>query len=165
MQNDVIGNAHCHHQTPPISGVLIAAATLTGMIVVGVAACCPWPPPTGVLCSAWTPRRPSPVVQIALLRSIPLFTAARARGPRRCGRAHPGRGAGQDSPHPARRAGDAYCALAGQLDVFHDGRFVRRCGRGEGVGKIAPAARRPSHGDDHRSHRRHSTQACQGNPS
>ena len=34
--------------------------------------------------------------------------------------------------------GEAYYAIAaGQLDVFQDGRFVRRCGRGEGVGEIA----------------------------
>ena len=34
--------------------------------------------------------------------------------------------------------GDAYYAIAaGQLDVSQDGRFVRRCGRGEGVGEIA----------------------------
>jgi hypothetical protein len=34
--------------------------------------------------------------------------------------------------------GDAYYAVAaGQLDVFQDGRFLRRCGRGEGVGEIA----------------------------
>jgi CRP-like cAMP-binding protein len=34
--------------------------------------------------------------------------------------------------------GDAYYAVAaGQLVVFQDGRFVRRCGRGAGVGEIA----------------------------
>jgi hypothetical protein len=34
--------------------------------------------------------------------------------------------------------GDAYYAIAtGELDVQQDGRFLRRCGRGEGVGEIA----------------------------
>ena len=34
--------------------------------------------------------------------------------------------------------GDAYYAIAaGELDVVQDGRFLRRCGRGEGVGEIA----------------------------
>src|SRR5207253_4016985 len=34
--------------------------------------------------------------------------------------------------------GDAYYAIAaGQLDVLQDGRFLRRCGRGKGVGEIA----------------------------
>ena len=34
--------------------------------------------------------------------------------------------------------GDAYFAIAaGQLDVVQDGRFLRHCGRGEGVGEIA----------------------------
>ena len=30
-----------------------------------------------------------------------------------------------------------YAIAAGQFDVLQDGRFVRRCGRGEGVGEIA----------------------------
>ena len=34
--------------------------------------------------------------------------------------------------------GDAYYAIAaGHLDVLQDGRFLRRVGRGEGVGEIA----------------------------
>src|SRR4029450_7677073 len=34
--------------------------------------------------------------------------------------------------------GDAYYAIAaGELDVLHDGHFLRRYGRGEGVGEIA----------------------------
>jgi MFS family permease len=84
-------------------------------------------------------QAPVPVVQIALLRSIPLFA---------------------DLPAPAVEGlaaaltlaevpagtvlirqgepGDAYYAIAaGQLDVLQDGRFLRRCGRGEGVGEIA----------------------------
>jgi len=34
--------------------------------------------------------------------------------------------------------GDAYYAIAaGELDVSQDGRFLRRCRRGEGIGEIA----------------------------
>jgi CRP-like cAMP-binding protein len=34
--------------------------------------------------------------------------------------------------------GDAYYAIAaGELDVLQNGRFLRRCGRGDGVGEIA----------------------------
>ena len=34
--------------------------------------------------------------------------------------------------------GDAYYAIAaGELDALQDGRFLRRCGRSEGVGEIA----------------------------
>ena len=34
--------------------------------------------------------------------------------------------------------GDAYYAVAsGELDATQDGQFLRRCGRGEGVGEIA----------------------------
>jgi CRP-like cAMP-binding protein len=34
--------------------------------------------------------------------------------------------------------GDAYYAIAsGELDAWQDGHFLRRCGRGEGVGEIA----------------------------
>jgi CRP-like cAMP-binding protein len=37
-----------------------------------------------------------------------------------------------------REEGDAYYAIAaGELDVTPDGRLLRRCGRGEGVGEIA----------------------------
>jgi MFS family permease len=82
---------------------------------------------------------PVPVVEIALLRSLSLFA---------------------ELPGPAIEAlaasltpvelpagtvlirqgdpGDAYYAIAaGELDVCQDERFVRRCGRGEGVGEIA----------------------------
>jgi len=82
---------------------------------------------------------PVPVVEIALLRSQPLFA---------------------ELPGPAIEAlaasltpvelpagsvlirqgdpGDAYYAIAaGELDVQQDGRFLRRCGRGEGIGEIA----------------------------
>jgi Cyclic nucleotide-binding domain len=82
---------------------------------------------------------PVPVVQIALLRSLPLF--AELPAPALEGLA----GAltpvmvpqgtvliRQDDP------GNAYYAIAsGELDASQDGRFLRRCGRGEGVGEIA----------------------------
>jgi CRP-like cAMP-binding protein len=78
-------------------------------------------------------------VQIALLRSLPLFAElpapaieglAAALSPREVP-------AGtvlirQGDP------GDAYYAIAaGELDAVGDGHFLRRCGRGEGVGEIA----------------------------
>jgi MFS family permease len=82
---------------------------------------------------------PVPVVQIALLRSIPLF--AELPGPALEGLA----AALTPAEAPAGTVlirqgeeGDAYYAIAaGKLDVFQDGRFVRQCGRGEGVGEIA----------------------------
>jgi hypothetical protein len=84
-------------------------------------------------------RAPVPVVQIALLRSITLF--AELPAPAVEGLA----AALTPAEVPAGAVlirqgeqGDAYYAIAaGQLDVFQDGRFVRRCGRGEGVGEIA----------------------------
>jgi Cyclic nucleotide-binding domain/Major Facilitator Superfamily len=84
-------------------------------------------------------QAPVPVVQIALLRSIPLF--AELPAPAVEGLA----AALTPAEVPAGAVlirqgedGDAYYAIAaGQLDVFQDGRFVRRCGRGEGVGEIA----------------------------
>ena len=82
---------------------------------------------------------PVPVVQIALLRSIPLFAElpapaleglAAALTPAEVSAGTVLIRQGED--------GDAYYAIAaGQLDVFQDGRFVRPCGRGEGVGEIA----------------------------
>ena len=84
-------------------------------------------------------QAPVPVVQIALLRSIPLF--AELPAPALEGLA----AALTPAEVPAGTAlirqgepGDAYYAIAaGQLDVLQDGRFLRRCGRGEGVGEIA----------------------------
>ncbi len=84
-------------------------------------------------------QAPVPVVQIALLRSIPLF--AELPPPALEGLA----AALTPAEVPARAVlirqgeqGDAYYAIAaGQLDVLQDGRFLRRCGRGEGVGEIA----------------------------
>jgi MFS family permease len=82
---------------------------------------------------------PLPVVQIALLRSLPLF--AELPAPALEGLA------GNLTPVtvPAGteliRQGDpghAYYAIAaGELDVQQDGHLLGRCGRGEGVGEIA----------------------------
>ena len=82
---------------------------------------------------------PVPVVEIALLRSIPLF--AELPAPAIEGLA----AALTPAEVPAGAVlirqgeqGDAYYAIAaGQFDVVQDGRFLRRCGRGEGVGEIA----------------------------
>jgi MFS family permease len=84
-------------------------------------------------------QAPVPVVQIALVRSLPLF--AELPAPAVEGLA----AALIPAELPAGaflirqgEAGDAYYAIAaGQFDVVQDGRFVRRCGRGEGVGEIA----------------------------
>jgi MFS family permease len=82
---------------------------------------------------------PVPVVQIALLRSIPLFAELPAP-------ALEGLAAALDPAEVPAGAtlirqgeeGDAYYAIAaGELDVFQDGRFLRRIGRGEGAGEIA----------------------------
>jgi len=82
---------------------------------------------------------PVPVVQIALLRSLPLFAELPAP-------AIEGLAAALTPVHlPAGAVlirqgdvGDAYYAIAaGELDVRQNGQFLRRCGRGEGVGEIA----------------------------
>jgi Cyclic nucleotide-binding domain/Major Facilitator Superfamily len=82
---------------------------------------------------------PVPVVQIGLLRSLPLF--AELPPP-----AIEGLAAALTAVHvPAGTVliregdpGDVYYAIAaGELDASQDGRFLRRCGRGEGVGEIA----------------------------
>jgi MFS family permease len=84
-------------------------------------------------------QAPVPVVQIALLRSIPLFAELPAP-------ALEGLAAALTPVEVPAGAiliqqgeqGDAYYAIAaGELDVFQDGRFLRHCGRGEGVGEIA----------------------------
>jgi len=84
-------------------------------------------------------QAPVPVVQIALLRSLQLFAELPAP-------AIEGLAAAltpADVPAGAvlirqGEEGDAYYAIgAGQFDVLQDGRFLRRCGRGEGVGEIA----------------------------
>jgi len=82
---------------------------------------------------------PVPVVEIALLRSLPLF--AELPAPALEGLA----GALTPVGVPAGTVlirqgdpGDAYYAIAtGELDVRQDEHFLRRCGRGEGVGEIA----------------------------
>jgi MFS family permease len=82
---------------------------------------------------------PVPVVEIALLRSLPLFAELPAP-------AIEGLAAALAPVHLAAGAvlirqgdpGDAYYAIAaGELDALQDGHFLRRCGRGEGVGEIA----------------------------
>jgi hypothetical protein len=84
-------------------------------------------------------QAPVPVVQIALLRSLPLFAELPAP-------AIEGLAAALTPVEVPAGAvlirqgaeGDAYYAIAaGQFDVLQDGRFLRRCGRGEGVGEIA----------------------------
>jgi MFS family permease len=82
---------------------------------------------------------PVPVVEIALLRSLPLFADLPAP-------AIEGLAAALTPVEVPAGAvlirqgepGDAYYAIAaGELDVGQDGHFVRRCGRGDGVGEIA----------------------------
>jgi hypothetical protein len=84
-------------------------------------------------------QAPVPVVQIALLRSIVLFAELPAP-------AVEGLAAALTRAEVPAGAflirqgeqGDAYYAIAaGQFDVLQDGRLVRHCGRGEGVGEIA----------------------------
>ena len=82
---------------------------------------------------------PVPVVEIALLRSLPLFAELPAP-------AIEGLAAAL-TPIQLRagavlirqgETGDAYYAIAaGELDVLQDGHFLRRYGRGEGIGEIA----------------------------
>ena len=82
---------------------------------------------------------PVPVVEIALLRSLPLFAELPAP-------AIEGLAAAL-TPIQLRvgavlirqgEPGDAYYAIAaGELEVLQDGHFLRRCGRGEGIGEIA----------------------------
>jgi MFS family permease len=82
---------------------------------------------------------PVPVVQIALLRSIPLF--AQTPAPALEGLA----AALTPLEVPAGttlirqgETGDTYYAIAGgEFDVTRDGYELRRCGRGEGVGEVA----------------------------
>ena len=84
-------------------------------------------------------QAPVPVVEIALLRSIPLF--AELPPPAIEGLAAALRPVEVPAGTVLIRQGeqgDAYYAIAaGQFDVSQDGRFLRRSGRGEGVGEIA----------------------------
>jgi MFS family permease len=84
-------------------------------------------------------QAPVPVVQIALLRSIPLFADLPAPAVEGLAAAlTPAEVPAGTVLIRQGEPGDAYYAIAaGQLDVLQDGRFLRRCGRGEGVGEIA----------------------------
>ena len=84
-------------------------------------------------------QAPVPVVQIALLRSIRLFAELPAPAVEGLAAAlTPAEVAAGTVLIRQGEDGDAYYAIAaGQLDVSQDGRFVRRSGRGEGVGEIA----------------------------
>ena len=82
---------------------------------------------------------PVPVVEIALLRSLPLF--AELPVPAIEGLAAsltPLEVAAGDCLIKQGDEGDAYYAIAaGEFDVLQDGQLLRRCGRGDGVGEIA----------------------------
>jgi MFS family permease len=82
---------------------------------------------------------PVPVVEIALLRSLPLFAELPAP-------AIEGLAAALTPVHLTAgtvlirqgEPGDSYYPIAaGELDVMQDGHLLRRCGRGEGIGEIA----------------------------
>lgn len=82
---------------------------------------------------------PVPVVEIALLRSLPLFAELPVP-------VIEGLAAALTQLEVAAGTvlirqgdeGDAYYAIAsGELDAVQDGKFLRRCGRGDGVGEIA----------------------------
>jgi MFS family permease len=82
---------------------------------------------------------PVPVVQIALLRSLPLFSElpapsieglAAALVPTEVS-------AGAVLIQQGEEADSYYAIAAGEFDVVQDGRLLRHCGRGEGVGEIA----------------------------
>jgi MFS family permease len=82
---------------------------------------------------------PVPVVEIALLRSIPLFAELPAPAIEGLAAALvpvevP---AGTVLIRQGDPGDDYYAIAAGELDVEQDGRFLRRCGRGDGVGEIA----------------------------
>jgi len=82
---------------------------------------------------------PVPVVQIALLRSIALFAELPAPALEGLAAAlTPAAVAAGTVLIRQGEEGDAYYAIAaGQFEVVQDGHFLRRCGRGEGVGEIA----------------------------
>ena len=82
---------------------------------------------------------PVPVVEIALLRSLPLFAELPAPAIEGLAAALvpvevP---AGTVLIRQGDPGDDYYAIAAGELDVEQDGRFLRRCGRGDGVGEIA----------------------------
>ena len=82
---------------------------------------------------------PVPVVEIALLRSLPLFAELPAPAIEGLAAALvPVQLAGGTILISQGEPGEAYYAIAaGELDAQQDGHFLRRCGRGEGVGEIA----------------------------
>jgi MFS family permease len=82
---------------------------------------------------------PVPVVEIALLRSLPLFAELPAPAIEGLAAALvPVQLAAGTVLIRQGEPGDAYYAIAaGELDALQDGHFLRRCGRGEGVGEIA----------------------------
>ena len=84
-------------------------------------------------------QAPVPVVEIALLRSIPLFAELPAPALEGLAAAlTPAAVAAGTVLIRQGEEGDAYYAIAaGQFEVVQDGHFLRRCGRGEGVGEIA----------------------------
>jgi MFS family permease len=82
---------------------------------------------------------PVPVVEIALLRSLPLFAELPAPAIEGLAAALvPVQLAAGTVLISQGEPGEAYYAIAaGELDALQDGHFLRRCGRGEGVGEIA----------------------------
>ena len=82
---------------------------------------------------------PVPVVEIALLRSLPLFGELPAPAIEGLAAALiPVQLPAGDVLIQQGDEGDAYYAVAsGELDTVQDGSFLRRVGRGEGVGEIA----------------------------
>jgi hypothetical protein len=83
-------------------------------------------------------QAPVPVVQIAL-RSTPLFAELPAPALEGVAAAlTPAEVPAGEAVIRQGEQGDAYYLIAaGQFDVVQDGRLLRRCGRGEGVGEIA----------------------------
>jgi len=84
-------------------------------------------------------QAPAPVVQIALLRSLPPFAEMPAPELERLASALvpvqvP---AGTVLIRPGQEEDARYAIAAGQFDVFQDGRFIRRCQRGEEIGPTA----------------------------
>jgi hypothetical protein len=112
-------------------------------------------------------RAPVPVVQIALVRSLPLFADLPAP-------AVEGLAAALTPPEVPAGAvliwqgeqGDAYYAIAaGQFDVLQDGALPAALGAGRGGRGDRAAARCAPHGQRGRADRRHGVQAGPGPPS